>query len=113
MGHHFSLTLNREITEQETVTLKENSTANLSFTDAALPTDADIAVTRITFEDEVTTTLAEAIEAGLETVRTIPDITIPGLHVPAQPTTTTTDADTDTDTAADDVAAGQKTKATA
>ncbi|WP_018216049.1 hypothetical protein [Salinispora vitiensis] len=85
MGHHFSLILQRVITEQESVTLKEKSAANVSFASAALPTDATVSVTRVTFEDDVTPTLAEAIEAGFEAVKSIPDISIPGLSVPAQP----------------------------
>ncbi|WP_419998936.1 hypothetical protein [Streptomyces boninensis] len=95
MGHHFSLTLNREVTEQETVTLKEKSTASIAFADAVLPTDADVAVTKLTFEDDVADTLAEAIEAGFETVKAIPDVTIPGLSVPAQPAAADGDADAD------------------
>jgi uncharacterized protein (DUF1501 family) len=88
MGHRFSLVLNREVTEQETVTLKETSPAALSFSSDTLPTDAEIPVTRIDFEDEVTPTLAEAIEAGFETVKAIPELSIPGLSVPAQPAAT-------------------------
>jgi hypothetical protein len=92
MGHHFSLILDRELTEQETVTLKEESTANILFASATLPTDAAVSVTRVTFEDDVTPTLAEAIEAGFEAVRTIPNLTIPGLSVPAQPPAAEADA---------------------
>ncbi|WP_430790184.1 hypothetical protein [Actinoplanes sp. G11-F43] len=85
MGHQFALILDRELTEQESVTLKERSSADLTFAGAALPTDASVAVTRVTFEDEVTPTLAQAIEAGFEAVKAIPDLGIPGLSVPAQP----------------------------
>ncbi|MGW9420896.1 hypothetical protein ACWGSU_05810 [Streptomyces koyangensis] len=104
MGHHFALILDREITEQETVTLKENSGADLSFATVALPTEAEVSVTRITFEDDVTATLAEAIEAGFETVKAIPGIAVPGLSVPAQPAAADADA-------ADDVAVEEKAEA--
>ncbi|GAB2593913.1 hypothetical protein Aab01nite_82360 [Paractinoplanes abujensis] len=93
MGHHFSLILHREITEQECVTLKEKSVANISFAGDALPTDAAVSVTRVTFDDDVTPTLAEAIEAGFEAVKNIPDISIPGLSVPAQPPAAEADTD--------------------
>jgi hypothetical protein len=35
----------------------------------------------------VSETLAEAIEAGLEAVKKVPDLSVPGLEVPAQPAT--------------------------
>ncbi|NJQ05123.1 hypothetical protein HCN56_05900 [Streptomyces lonarensis] len=85
MGHRYSLILDREVTEQEAVTLKETSRADISFASDTLPTNADVTVTRISFEDEVTPTLAEAIEAGFEAVKAIPGLSIPGLSVPAQP----------------------------
>lgn len=84
MVFRFSLVLSREVTEQEMVVLKEASSADLSFTADTLPTDSAIAVTRVAFEDEAVPTLAAAIEAGFDTVKTIPDLTIPGLNVPAQ-----------------------------
>jgi hypothetical protein len=93
MGHQFSLILDREITEQESVTLKETSSANIFFASAALPTNADVPVTRVTFDDDVTPTLAEAIEAGFEAVKTIPGLAIPGLSVPAQPAVAEADQD--------------------
>ncbi|MEU8781765.1 hypothetical protein [Streptomyces sp. NPDC048637] len=85
MTHRFSLVLNREINDREKVTLKEASCADVSFVDDTLPTNADVPVTRIDFEDEVTPTLTEAIEAGFEAVKAVPELSIPGLSVPAQP----------------------------
>ncbi|MDT0444143.1 hypothetical protein [Streptomyces johnsoniae] len=85
MGHRYSLILDREITEQEAVTLKEKSQADISLASDTLPTNAEVPVTRISFEDEVTPTLAEAIEAGFEAVKAIPGLAVPGLRVPAQP----------------------------
>ncbi|MEU7181554.1 MULTISPECIES: hypothetical protein [Streptomyces] len=85
MTHRFSLVLNREVTEQEIAALKAASCADISFAADTLPTDAEIPVSRLEFEDAVTPTLAEAIEAGFETVKVIPELSIPGLSVPAQP----------------------------
>ena len=87
MTYRFSLVLNRKVTDQETVTLKEVSQANMSFVGDTLPTNAEIAVTRIDFENDVAPTLAEAIEAGFEAIKAIPELSIPGLSVPAQPAT--------------------------
>ncbi|QDY80225.1 hypothetical protein [Streptomyces qinzhouensis] len=87
MGYRFSLILNRVVTKQEAVALKESSAADLSFAADALPTDAGIAVTRLEFTDEITPTLAEAIELGFAAVKAIPELSIPGLSVPAQPAT--------------------------
>jgi len=85
MGYKFSLVLNREITDEESVTLKGAIRADASFGDDRLPTDAEVPVTKIEFDDSVSPTLAEAIEAALEAVKTVPDLTVPGLSVPAQP----------------------------
>ncbi len=85
MGYKFSLVLNREVTEQETVKLKEVSCGNASFGSDTLPTDSSVPVTRIDFDDTVSPTLAEAIEAGMEAVKKVPELEIPGLSVPAQP----------------------------
>jgi hypothetical protein len=85
MAHRFSLILNREVTDLETVTLKEATGADLSFVGDTLPTNAEVAVTRIEFEDDIAPTLAEAIESGFSVVKTIPELSIPGLSVPAQP----------------------------
>ena len=85
MSYRFSLILNREVTDLEMVTLKDGTGADLSFVDDTLPTNAEIAVTRIEFEDDVAPTLAEAIESGFAIVKAIPELSIPGLSVPAQP----------------------------
>lgn len=85
MGYKFSLVLNREVTEQETVKLKEVSCGNASFGSDSLPTDSSVPVTRIDFDDTVSPTLAEAIEAAMEAVKEVPELRIPGLSVPAQP----------------------------
>jgi hypothetical protein len=37
------------------------------------------------FDDTSSPSLAEAIESALEAVKTVPDLSVPGLTVPAQP----------------------------
>ncbi|WP_410600940.1 hypothetical protein [Amycolatopsis sp. lyj-90] len=85
MGHKFSLVLSREITEEESVTLKELGFSNATFGTDSLPTNADIQVTKVDFDENVSPTLAEAIEAALAAVKKVPDLTVPGLSVPAVP----------------------------
>lgn len=85
MGHKFSLVLSREITDEESDLLREAGFAEAAFLSDALPTDADLTVTKIEFDDAVSPTLAEAIESALETVKKVPDLTVPGLSVPAVP----------------------------
>lgn len=85
MAYQFSLILNRELTESETATLKEATGADLSFVCDTLPTNAEVPVTRIDFADEVASTLVVAIESGFAIVKEIPELSIPGLRVPAQP----------------------------
>ncbi|MFE2376987.1 hypothetical protein [Streptomyces sp. NPDC059398] len=91
MGHKFSLVLSREITDEEGVFLKESGFSGATFATDALPTDADVAVTKVDFDDTVSPSLTEAIESALETVKKVPDLTVPGLTVPAVPQTPTGD----------------------
>ncbi|MEU7206435.1 hypothetical protein [Streptomyces sp. NPDC045470] len=85
MGHKFSLVLSREITDEEGELLKEAGFSGASFATDTLPTDAEVTVTKVDFDDTVTPTLAEAIESALEAVKKVPDLTVPGLTVPAVP----------------------------
>ncbi|MGW2212704.1 hypothetical protein [Streptomyces sp. NPDC001781] len=85
MGHKFSLVLSREITDEESDLLREAGFAEAAFLSDSLPTNADLTVTKIEFDDTVSPTLAEAIESALETVKKVPDLTVPGLSVPAVP----------------------------
>lgn len=87
MGHKFSLVLSREITDEEGVFLKEEGFSGATFATDSLPTDADIAVTKVDFDDPAAPSLTEAIESALETVKKVPDLTVPGLTVPAVPQT--------------------------
>ncbi|WP_042433467.1 hypothetical protein [Streptacidiphilus anmyonensis] len=94
MGFKFSLVLNRTITAKETAALRDAGCGEAAFGTDTLPTDASVKVTRLDFDDTLSATLAEAIEAGLEAVKKVPDLSVPGLNVPAQ--------------AADRAAAGQE-----
>ena len=85
MGHKFSLVLSRQISDEESVILREAGFADATFATDSLPTNADVAVTKIDFDDAAAPSLAEAIESALETVKKVPDLTVPGLSVPAVP----------------------------
>lgn len=85
MGYKFSLVLSREVTASETKNLKKAGCQEAKFGKDTLPTDANIPVTRLDFDDTVSPTLAGAIEAALTAVKTVPELGVPGLTVPAQP----------------------------
>jgi hypothetical protein len=85
VGYRFSLVLSREITAKESATLQGGGCAGAVFSTDSLPTNADITVTKIDFDDTISPSLAEAIEAALEAVKAVPDLSVPGLTVPAQP----------------------------
>jgi len=85
VGYKFSLVLSREISESESVLLKEVGCQQAVFGADTLPTDATVPVTKLEFDDTLSPTLAEAIESALQAVQTIPGLGVPGLTVPAQP----------------------------
>lgn len=85
MGYKFSLVLSREITDDESVILQEAGCSSAVFGTDSLPTNADVTVTKMDFDDTASRTLADAIESALEAVKKVPDLTVPGLTVPAQP----------------------------
>ena len=85
MGYKFSLVLSREITEDESTILDEAVCSTAVFGTDSLPTNADTIVTKMDFDDTISPTLAEAIESALEAVMKVPDLSVPGLTVPAQP----------------------------
>jgi hypothetical protein len=85
VGHKFTLVLSREISAEETVALEEAGCAGAIFGSDALPTNAEIPVTKMDFDVSSSPSLAEAIESALEAVKKVPDLTVPGLTVPAQP----------------------------
>jgi hypothetical protein len=87
VGHKFSLVLNREITDDESAALREAGCAEAVFCTDSHPTNPDLPVTKMDFDDEASPSLAEAIESALEAVKKVqvPDLSVPGLTVPAQP----------------------------
>ena len=93
MGHVFSLVLSREITDDESAILQEAGCAGAVFATDSLPTNADITVTKMDFDDTVSPSLAEAIESALEAVKKVPDLSVPGLTVPAVPKAPEADSD--------------------
>lgn len=85
MGYRFSLVLSREITDEESEILKNAGCGAAIFATDSLPTNADVTVTKMDFDDTISPSLAEAIESALEAVKNVPDLSVPGLTVPAQP----------------------------
>jgi hypothetical protein len=85
VGFKFSLILNRTITKKEMAALRDAGCGQAVFGTDTLPTDASVKVARLDFDDTESATLAEAIESGLEAVKKVPDLSVPGLNVPAQP----------------------------
>lgn len=87
MGHKFSLVLNREISEEESAILVQAGCAGAVFATDSLPADADVAVTKMEFDDALSPSLSEAIGTALDAVKKVPDLSVPVLSVPAQATT--------------------------
>jgi hypothetical protein len=85
VGYKFTLILNREINDDESAILREAGCENAIFGSDTLPTNASVPVTKMDFDTTSCPTLAEAIQAGLDAVMKVPDLSVPGLTVPAQP----------------------------
>jgi hypothetical protein len=85
MGYRFSLVLSREISEEESAILQEAGPASAVFGTDSLPTNAQVTVTKMDFDVTESPSLAEAIESALEAVKKVPELSVPGLTVPAQP----------------------------
>ncbi|MFF1307343.1 hypothetical protein [Streptomyces sp. NPDC058307] len=83
MGHTFTLVLDRKITDEESESMKKAGCDGAEFTTGAHPTNADILVTRLDIDTEAAS-LAEAIQSALDAVKTVPDLSAPGLFVPPQ-----------------------------
>jgi hypothetical protein len=84
VGHKFSLVLSREITGGELAVLRKAGCSCPVFATDSLPTNADVPVTKLDFDDTVSPSLAEAIESALEAVKQVADLGVPGLTIPAQ-----------------------------
>ena len=85
MGFKFTLVLSREITDEESGILLEANSAVPRFGSDTLPTNADVPVTKMDFDDTISPSLEEAIESALGSVKKVPELGVPGLTVPAQP----------------------------
>jgi hypothetical protein len=85
VSYKFTLILNREITADESATLREASCPDVIFGSDTLPTNNDVSVTKMDFETTAFPTLAEAIQAGLDAVLKVTDLSVSSLTVPAQP----------------------------
>jgi hypothetical protein len=85
VGYNFSLVLSRQISDAESATLLEAGCVGATFGTDSHPTVPDVTVTKIDFDDTVSSTLAGAIESALEAVKKVPDLSVPSLTVPAQP----------------------------
>lgn len=91
MGHKYSLILSREITEEESTILQEAGCYGATFVTDSLPTDPEVKVTKVDIDDAVSPSLEKAIESGLDAVIQVPDLSVPGLRVPALPVQKKTD----------------------
>ena len=87
MGYKFTLVLSREITDDESAVLREADAvcAKAIFGPDTLPTNADVPVTKVDIDDTSAPTLADSIQAALDAMTKVPDLSVPGLTVPAQP----------------------------
>jgi hypothetical protein len=85
LGHKYSLILSRTITDEESAILQESGCYGANFVTDSLPTDPDVKVTKIDINDTVSSSLEKAIESGLDAVIQVPDLSVPGLRVPALP----------------------------
>lgn len=84
MGYKFTLILNREITDDESAILRNAGCENTIFSSDTLPTNSAVSVTKMDFDTTSFPTLADAIQAGLDAVTKVPDLSVSGLNVPAQ-----------------------------
>jgi hypothetical protein len=85
LGHKYSLILSREITHEESEILQASGCYGATFGTDSLPTDPDVKVTKVDIDDTVSPSLEKAIESGLESVKKVPELGVPGLTVPALP----------------------------
>jgi hypothetical protein len=83
VGYEFTLTLNREIDEEESLALREGVCSHATFTSASLPPDG-VRVTQLDFDTEAEN-LAVAIQSALDAVQAVPDLLVDTLDVPPQP----------------------------
>jgi len=87
VGYKFTLVLSREISSEESASLRQADKvcADAVFRPDTHPTNADVPVTKMDIDDPSAPSLAEAIQSALDAVKSVPDLGVPSLTVPAQP----------------------------
>src|ERR1700735_1315233 len=87
MGYQFTLTLNRKISDDESVVLRESGCADASISTVPYPTgaDPDLIVTQLDFDDTESENLEVAINVALDAVKVVPDLFVATFSAPAQP----------------------------
>src|SRR6202007_261364 len=73
-GFKFTLVFSRRISEREMAILLGADSAVPLFGADTLPTNADVPVTKMDFDDTVSPSLEEAIQAGLDSVENVPEL---------------------------------------
>jgi hypothetical protein len=84
MGYKFTLTLSREVTGEESDTLRAAGCAGATISSVSFPLAGDQPVSQLDFDTDTdaAASLTEAIESALEAVKGIPDLSVPSLTVP-------------------------------
>jgi hypothetical protein len=95
VGYKFTLVLSRELSDDESAVLVKEGCDSAVFGADTLPTNAEVPVTKMEFDNTTSPNLAEAIESALEAVKRVPDLSVPGLTVPAQPAGPIDDTDSE------------------
>ncbi len=90
MGYQFTLILSRTITDRENEILHEAGCDGMTVTTAPVPPNGE--VTQLEFDTEGPS-LEAAITVALEAAKTLPDLAVTDLIVPAQPDGTDSAAD--------------------
>lgn len=83
MNYQYTMKLNRSITDAEFTALGVAGWTGCTITTISLPLDGPV-VTQLDVDTEAAN-LAEAIQAGLDAVKTMPDLEVRTLDVPPQP----------------------------
>jgi hypothetical protein len=83
MAQKFTLVLSRDITDDELTKLREAGPGEVTASTAKLPTNPEVNVKQLDFDVEGES-LAAAIEAALDAVKAVPDLSVPSLSVPAR-----------------------------
>ncbi|MCP2167423.1 hypothetical protein LX83_004296 [Goodfellowiella coeruleoviolacea] len=83
VAHKFTLVLSRDVTDDELTMLREAGPGEVTASTTKLPTNPDVKVRQLDFDTEGES-LAAVLKAALEAVRTVPDLSVSSLSVPAR-----------------------------